>query len=36
MLPLLRGQLTLREGSGQLPALFRDLGSLPNQLPADR
>ena len=37
MLPLLRGQLTPREGAGQLPVLLLDLGSLPtNYLPRGR
>ena len=36
MLPSLRGQLTPREGAGQLPALLLDLGPLPYQLPAAR
>jgi hypothetical protein len=35
-MPSLRGQLTPREGAGQLPALLLDLGPLPYQLPAAR
>jgi hypothetical protein len=32
----LRGQLTPREGAGQLPASLLDVGPLPNQPPALR
>jgi hypothetical protein len=36
MLPSLRGQLTPREGAGQLPVLLLDLGQLPFQRPVNR